>query len=213
VKTAVRALGLPALGLLAGLLMPASLAAADSFNPVTMSIAVAPVARLAAPLTVTVGVKADPGVLDTAEGPLRVEVKLAPECGGDFQHTPGVTLINLALSPQPTSGKAYSGTVSDRGRPLAYGSQTVCAYLEDSTVGRVYANDESLTVNVTPQCTAAGRRYDSAAKALARARRQYRHAHGRKARRRAARLVKRRKRTLAGDRRRGVAACGPGVPL
>ena len=101
------------------------------------------------------------------------------ECGGDFQHTPGVTLINLALSPQPTSGKAYSGTVSDRGRPLAYGSQTVCAYLEDSTVGRVYANDESLTVNVTPQCTAAGRRYDAAAKALARARRQYRHAHGR----------------------------------
>lgn len=205
-------LGLP-VALAAGLLIPASLAAADSFNPVTMSIAVTPVARLAAPLTVTVGVKADPGVLDSGEGPLRVEVKLAPECGGDFQHTAGVTLINLALNPPPTAGKAYSGTMSDRGRPLAYGVQTVCAYLEDSTVGRVYASDQSLTVNVSPACTAAGRRYDSAARALARARRQYRRAHGKKARRRAAKVVTHRRRTLVGDRRRGVAVCGPGVPL
>jgi hypothetical protein len=142
-----------AVALAAGLLIPASLAAADSFVPVSMSIAVAPVARLTAPLKVTVGVKADPGVLDTGEGPLRVEVKLAPECGGDFQNTAGVTLINLALNPPPATGKAYSGTVTDRGRPLAYGIQTVCAYLEDSTAGRVYASDQSLTVNVSPACT------------------------------------------------------------
>jgi hypothetical protein len=205
-------LGLP-VALAAGLLIPASLAAADSFVPVSISIAIAPVARLTAPLKATVGVKADPGVLDTGEGPLRVEVKLASECGGDFQHTAGVTLINLALNPPPTTGKAYSGTVTDRGRPLAYGIQTVCAYLEDSTAGRVYASDQSLTVNVSPACTAAGRRYDSAARALARARRQYRRAHGKKARRRATKLVASRKRTLAGDRRRGVAVCGPGVPL
>jgi hypothetical protein len=205
-------LGLP-VALAAGLLIPASLATADSFVPVSMSIAVAPVARLTAPLKVTVAVKADPGVLDTGEGPLRVEVKLAPECGGDFQHTTGVTLINLALNPPPTTGKGYSGTVTDRGRPLAYGIQTVCAYLEDSTAGRVYASDQSLTVNVSPACTGAGQRYDSAARGLARARRQYRHAHGKNARRRAAKLVARRKRTLAGDRRRGVAVCGSGVPL
>ncbi|MGH2869859.1 MAG: hypothetical protein ACRDNK_20115 [Solirubrobacteraceae bacterium] len=205
-------LGLPG-ALAAGLLIPASLAAADSFAPVTMSIAVTPVARRAAPLKVSVDVKADPGVLDTGEGPLRVEVKLAPECGGDFQHTPGVTLINLALNPPPTTGKAYSGTASDRGRPRAYGVQTVCTYLEDSTAGRVYASDQSVTVNVSPACTAAGRHYDSAARALARARRQYRRAHGKKARRRAAKLVTHRTRTLAGDRRRGLAACGVGVPL
>jgi hypothetical protein len=202
-----------AVALAAGLLIPASVAAADSFVPVSMSIAVAPVARLTAPLKVTVGVKADPGVLDTGEGPLRVEVKLAPECGGDFQHTAGVTLINLALNPPPTTGKAYSGTVTDRGRPLAYGIQTLCAYLEDATAGRVYASDQSLTVNVSPACTGAGRRYDSAARALARARAQYHRAHGKTARRRAAKLVARRKRTLGGDRRRGVAACGSGVPL
>ncbi|MGB9184975.1 MAG: hypothetical protein WCB67_13010 [Solirubrobacteraceae bacterium] len=204
-------LGLP-VALAAGL-TPASPVAADSFNPVTMSIAVTPVARLAAPLKVTVAVKADPGVLDTGEGPLRVEVKLAPECGGDFQHTAGATLLNLELNPPPTTGKPYSGTVTDSGRPSAYGVQTVCAYLEDSTAGRVYASDQSITVNVSPACTAAGRSYDSAAQALTRARRQYRRAHGKKARRRATQVVIRRKRTLAGDRRRGVAACGPGVPL
>lgn len=210
---------LPAVALAAGLALPASLAGADSFTPVTLSIAVTPVARAAAPLKVTVGVKADPGVLDTGEGPMRVEVKLAPECGGDFQHTAGVTLINLALSPAPTTGKAYAGSVTDRGRPLAYGVQTVCAYLEDSTVGRVYANDESVTVNVSSVCTTAGRRYDRAARGLAQARRQYRHARhlrharGRRARHRAARLVTQRKRTLARDHRLGVAACGPGVPL
>jgi hypothetical protein len=213
VRRLLRGLGLPAVVMLGGLALPASLAAADSFNPITMSISVTPVARLQAPLKVTVTVRADPGVLDTVEGPVRVEVKLAPECGGDFQHTPGVTLVNLALAPQPTTGKAYSGTVSDRGRPVTFGVQAVCAYLEDSTVGRVYANDESLVVNVSPTCTAAGRRYDADARALARAHRQYRRAHGKRARRRAARLVTRRKRTLARDRRRGVAACGARVPL
>ncbi|MDQ6748772.1 MAG: hypothetical protein M3010_11795 [Candidatus Dormibacteraeota bacterium] len=212
-RTLLRALGLPAVALAAGFALPASFAGADSFTPVTMSIAVTPLARLQAPLQVTVGIKADPGVLDTGEGPLRVEVKLAPVCGGDFQHTDGVTLINLALNPQPTTGKAYSGSVTNYGLPLAYGVQRVCAYLEDSTVGRVYANDESLAVNVSHPCTAAGRRYDSAARALAHARRQYRRAHGRKARHRAAKRVTRSKRTLARDRRLGTAVCGAGVPL
>ncbi len=82
-------LGLP-VALAAGLLIPA-LAAADSFRPVTMSIAVTPVARLAAPLKVTVAVKADPGVLDTGEGPLRVDVKLAPECGSRASNAPDVS--------------------------------------------------------------------------------------------------------------------------
>ena len=199
--------------LVVGLAVPGSLAVADSFTPVTMSIGITPVARLHAPLKVTVTVTADAGVLDTSEGPMRVEVKLSPECGGDFQHTPGVTLINRALTPAPTTGKAYTGTVTDRGRPLAYGVQTVCAYLEDSTVGRVYANDESLTVDVSAPCTTAGTRYDRAARTLARARRTLRRAHGKRARRRATRLVTRAKRTLARDRRLGVTVCGSRVPL
>ena len=74
------------------LAVTASLATADSFTPVQLTIAVAPVARLHSPLAITVSIAADPGVLDGSEGPLRMEVKLAPECGGTFQTTPGTTL-------------------------------------------------------------------------------------------------------------------------
>jgi len=130
-----------------------------------------------------------------------------------FQHTSGVTLMDRALTPQLTTGRAYQGTLTSSGRPSAYGAQTVCAYLEDSNVGRVCANDESGTVNVSAPCTAAGRRYDSAVRALSRARRSLRHAHGQAARTRARRLVARRARVLSAERRHGVAACRPGVAL
>jgi hypothetical protein len=199
--------------LAAGLVLPASLAAADSFTPITMSLSIAPVARLHVPLKTRVHVSADPGVLDTSEGPMRVEVKLASECGGSYQTTPGVKLINAPLKPQPATGKAYSGSVSGSGRPNAYGERTVCMYLEDSAVGRVYANDESNQVNVSKPCTTAAHRYDSAKKALNRARRQRRRARTRKARRRDRRLVAKRKRTLAKDKRQGIKACGRGVAL
>jgi hypothetical protein len=204
VGASVLALGLTGLGVPAG---------ADSFTPVAMSLQITPVARLGAALPVTVAIQADAGVLDTGSGPMRMQIKLASECGGDFQHTSGVTLMDRALSPQPATGRRYQGTVRASGRPVAYGVQTVCAYLEDSNVGRVYANDQATTVTVSVPCTAAGRRYDTAARSLARARRSLRRAHGRAARVRARRLVTRRTRTLSTDRRRGVAACGRGVSL
>jgi hypothetical protein len=203
-----------ALALLAALLSwPAALASADSFTPVRLNIEVAPVARLNAPLKVTVAVTADPSVLDSTEGPMRIEVRLATECGGNFQTTPGVTLMNKQLNPQPATGQAYSASVTGSGRPHAYGQQTVCTFLEDATVGRVYANDESIQVSVSKSCTTAGRRYDAASRSLTRAQRQLRHARGATARRRARRLVTTRRRALARDRRLGVKACGRGVPL
>jgi hypothetical protein len=196
------------------LVLSASLAAADSFTPVTLSITVASVARLHAPLKVTVKVGADPGDLDTREGPMRIEVKLAPgDCGGNFQTSPGVTLLNQQLNPQPATGRAYSATATGSGRPKTYGTQAVCTFLEDTDVGRVYANDESLQVNVSKPCTVAGSRYDAAHSALARAKRQLRRARGKGARRRLHRLVDKRQRALARDRRVGAAACGPGVSL
>ena len=191
----------------------AAAASADSFTPVTMNIGVAPIARLGALLPVNVSVNADPGVLDTADGPLRVQVKLASECGGDFANTQGVTLVNAPLSPQPTVGRAYSGSASGSGRPVAYGTRTVCTYLEDTGSGRVYANDESVSTDVTPACTSAGRTYDRAARSLRAAQRSLRHARSAAARRRDRRLITRRRRALAGARRRGVAACGRGVAL
>ncbi len=205
---------LAALALLAALLsLPVALSSADSFTPVRLNIKVAPVARLHAALKVTVAVTADPSVLDLSEGPMRIEVRLATECGGNFQTTPGVILMNKQLNPQPATGQAYSARVTGSGRPSAYGQQTVCTFLEDATVGRVFANDESIQVTVSKSCTTAGRRYDAASRSLVRARRQLRRARGATARRRARRLVTKRQRTLARDHRLGVRACGRGVPL
>jgi hypothetical protein len=162
-----------------------------------------------------VGVAADPSVLDRSEGPVRIEDKLVTECGGNFQTTPGVTLMNKQLISQPAAGQAYSATATatGSGRPHVYNQQSVCTFLEDATVGRVYANDESIQVTVSKSCTTAGRRYDAASRSLTPAQRQLRCARGAGARRRVRRLVATRRRTLARDRRLGVKACGRGVPL
>lgn len=202
-----------ALGAMLTVVAVCAVASADSFTPVTMNIGVTPIARLSVPLHVKVSVRADPGVLDTADGSLRVKVKLASECGGSFEATSGVTLVNAPLTPQPTVGKAYAGSASGSGRPVAYGTRTVCSYLEDTGSDRVYANDESVTTDVTPACTAAGHTYDRALRLLRAAQRSLRRARTRAARLRDRRLVARRRRTVTTARRRGVAACGPGVPL
>jgi hypothetical protein len=200
-----------ALGTLLVLTVPP--AAADSFTPVRLTTALAPVARLRARLPVTVTVSADPGVLDGHLGLLRIAVKLAPECGGTFETTPGVTLMDSPLSPQPAAGQAYSATASGSGRPQQYGVQVICTFLEDTGVDRVYANDESGQVDVSGPCTAAGRHFDAAQRALDRARRQLRDSRPGAKRRRLQRIVKARTRVLRRDRRQGVAVCGRGVKL
>lgn len=199
--------------LAAALALLASAATADSFTPVRLNITIAPVARLHKPLAVTVAVSADPGVLDGSEGPMRIEVRLAGECGGDFQTTPGDVLLNQQLSPQPATGRAYTATASGSGRPGAYGVQTVCVYLEDADIGRVYANDESLQVDVSQPCTTAAGRYDAAEKTLKGNQRRLRRTHRAGVRKRLKRTVARNQRTAAQDRRRAAAACGSGVPL
>jgi hypothetical protein len=209
-RAAVTAVAVTAAGLLG---LTASRAAADSFTPVTLNIAVAPLARLHAPLAITVAITADPGVLDGSEGPLRMEVKLAPECGGTFQTSPGATLVNAALAPQPATGRSYARRVRGSGRPTAYGAQTVCAFLEDTDIGRVYANDESTQVTVSKSCTTAASRYDKARAALARSQRQLRRSRRASVRRRLKTTIATRRRTTARDKRRAAAACGTGVPL
>jgi hypothetical protein len=202
------------IAVLASLLaLPASLAVADSFNPVRLAITIAPVARRHAALSVEIGVSANPGVLDTSEGPMVIGAKLAGECGATFATTPGPTLLHRQLKPQPTTGQAYSATARGAGRPTAYGTQTVCVFLEDADVGRVYANDESEQVDVSRACTTAGTRYDAARQALTRAQRRLRHTRGPAARARLRRTIANYKRTLSRDRRRGRSACGSGVAL
>ena len=64
-------------------------AGADSFNPVTLSVSVAQVARLAKPLSISVQVSADPGALDTATGRVGFGGMLAGVCGGTLYTPPG----------------------------------------------------------------------------------------------------------------------------
>jgi hypothetical protein len=123
-------------------------ALADSQTPVSLSIRLGRVARVHRPLTVRVGVKADAGVLDTRTGPLRIEVKLASECGGVFRYTPGTTLLNRRLKPQPVTGRAYDASARGSARPRQAGTQTVCVWLVEDGDGRVFASDQSTTLRV-----------------------------------------------------------------
>jgi hypothetical protein len=172
--------------------IPAGVAVADSFTPVRLDIGVAAVARLHHQLAVTVHVTADPGALDNRTAPVRIGVKLASECGGDFQHTDGVVLLNRRLSPQPTTGRAYSALARGSGKPAAYGTDVVCTYLEEEGDDRVFANDESVTTDVSKACTVAAARYDHL---------------------RLARGARRHRARIGAARRAARRACGPGVPL
>jgi hypothetical protein len=200
---------------LAALALGAAQAAADSFTPVRLDITIAPIARLHMPLPVTVKVSADAGVLDTATSPLRMRAKLASECGGSFETTSGVVLLNKVMSPQPSTGHAYQATARGSGQPTAYGSAVVCAFLEDQGDGRVYANNTGNPpgVTVSPKCTQAAARYDSARAALAGAKRRLTHAQSQQARTHARTLVARRSKTATTRRRSARVACGPGVEL
>ena len=178
-----------AVTVLLGLAGPVSVATADSFTPVRLQIRVAPVARARAPLPIAVSVSADPGALDNRTAPLRIRVKLAGECGGTYQYTPGPVLLDKRLSPQPSSGHAYTATAKGQGVPRTYGALTVCTWLEEEGDNRDFATDQSVQVNVSRACTLAAARYD------------------------AARRHHRRKSIVAAEHRRARRACGRGVPL
>jgi len=131
-----------------GLAATGALAVADSFTPVRLAVRIARTAHVRQKLPITVTVSADKGVLDTRTAPLRVQVKLASECGGTFRYTPGVVLVNKRLRPQPVTDRAYRATVRGYGRPRARGVQTVCVWLNEEGDGRTFASDQSRTVDV-----------------------------------------------------------------
>jgi hypothetical protein len=189
--------------------VPAAPVAADSFQPITLSVSATATARRQAPLPVTVQISADPGALDVAGAPLRIRVKLAGECGGTFDGTTGPVLLDKQLNPRPVYGHAYATTMTGSGKPNAYGVQTVCAFLEEQGDSRMFANDSSTQVNVSQPCTVSAARYDHARKALRKAERRLRRTHTRAARR----LVVKRKHAVRRDRRRASAACGAGVRI
>lgn len=162
-------------GRVAGALVAASAVLAapaigESVDPVRLAVAAPAVARLDRPVAVRVRVAADPGALDSRVGALRLRVRLAPTCGGDFAGTAGRTAIDRVLSPQPVAGRAYVASASGRARPRTYGRLVVCAFLEAGGDARQYATDTDTTVAVTRACTRAGRALDRARKAVRRAR-------------------------------------------
>ena len=203
--------------ILAGLVAVSATAAAgaDSITPVRLAITIAPTARLAKPLALTVTVTADAGALDSSTAPLRIRARLAGECGGTFDTTPGPVLIDQRLNPQPATGRAYTATAQAAGKPVAYGQQTVCAFLEEEGDDRQFADDtvDPPQVDVSKRCTLAAGRYDRDRAALARAKRQLRHARRPARRAQVRKLIARRTRAVARDRRIARSACGPGVPL
>ncbi|HEX4107060.1 MAG TPA: hypothetical protein VHX88_02945 [Solirubrobacteraceae bacterium] len=193
-------------------LVPGSTAGADSFTPVRMQATVAPVARLDRPLAVTVAVSADAGVLDDRTAPLQVAAKLAGECGGTYQDTPGAVLLDAQLSPQPATGQPDQASASGRATPQGYGTFTVCVFLQEEGDDRQLATETDTQVDVSRSCTSTADAFDRDRDALAGTRAQLAHARGAR-RRRLWRLATRRRRATITAQRAAAHACGPGVSL
>ena len=83
------------------------------------------------PFGVAVKVAAGRGTLDIAAKPLRMRVRLAPECGATFGTSPGPTVIDHRLPP-PQAGAPYRAAVKGRARIGRPGRRAVCAFLVDA---------------------------------------------------------------------------------
>jgi hypothetical protein len=161
------------LGGLAALLVIATAAGAALIEPVTIT-ATAPGPQLVAgtPFKLEVTVEAEPGTLAIAAQPLRVRVKLAPECGGSFIGTPGPAAFEQGL-PAPAAGAAYKQLVTGKVTAATPGTEVVCAFLEDATE-RQFATDTEEEVTVlaagaaAKQCSAATRQLTTAKRKLKR---------------------------------------------
>jgi hypothetical protein len=160
------------LGSLAALLVVAAPAGAALLEPVTIT-ATAPEPRIAAgtPFKLEVAVAAEAGTLDIAAQPLRVRVKLAPECGGSFAGTPGPAAFEQML-PAPAAGAAYSQLLKGKATATSPGIDVVCAFLEDAQE-RQFATDteEEVTVlsaGAVKQCAAATKQLKTAKRKLKR---------------------------------------------
>jgi hypothetical protein len=217
----VRAAGLVVLAALGVLLPGAEASAAQLDEPVALTVSAPTTVALNSRFTVRVGVEADAGALDIAAQPLRLRVRLEPECGGSFAGTDGPTAIDSVL-PAPAPGAPYSATATGSIRLSSLGTETVCAFLEDAQE-RQFATDTESTLVVGPACASAARKIARLQRRSAKLRRRAahlrrarRHAHGRRRQSLTRRLhvLHRRRRALAARvrraKRREMVACGVG---
>jgi hypothetical protein len=217
----VRAAWLVALAA-SGVLLPVAAApAAQLDEPVVLTVSAPTAVALNSRFTVRVGVEADAGALDIAAQPLRLRVRLEPECGGSFAGTDGPTAIDSVL-PAPMPGAPYSATATGSIRLSSPGAETVCAFLEDAQE-RQFATDTESKLVVGPACASAARkiarlrrRSTKLRRRAAHLRRARRHAHGgkRQALTRRLHILHKRRRALAARvrraKRREMVACGVG---
>ena len=154
------------LGGLAAFLAITAGAGAALLEPVTIT-ATAPEPQIVAgtPFKLEVAVEAEAGTLDIAARPLRVRVKLAPECGGSFAGTAGPAAFEQALAGPP-AGAALKQTLTGKVTATTPGPEVVCAFLEDATE-RQFATDteEEVTVQspgAVKQCSAVTKRLQGA---------------------------------------------------
>lgn len=176
------------LGGLTALLIVAATAGAALLEPVTIT-ATAPGPQVSAgtPFKLEVAVEAEAGALAIAAPPLRVRVKLAPECGGSFAGTAGPAAFEGTL-PAPGAGP-YKQLVSGKATAASPGTDVICAFLEDATE-RQFATDteEEITVlaaGAVKQCGAATKQLTATTKKLkrlehriAKLKKQVKKAHG-----------------------------------
>ncbi len=177
------------------LLLGSPAALGDAFDPVAIAVDAPAIARSDRPLAVTATVAADPDALTGTDGPVRVRMKLATVCGGSFEGTDGVTLLDEPLEPQPRAGTALRASATGRARPARAGVQSVCAFVASANDERQYATDVDATVDVSARCTTAARRVERAERAAKRARKALRTARTARRRHRTATTLRRVQRT------------------
>ncbi|MDX6603611.1 MAG: phosphatidylinositol-3-phosphatase, partial [Solirubrobacterales bacterium] len=213
-----------ALAIAAGLLAAAQPAAANELGePVTVTAEAPSVVVAGTSFRIKADVAADPGALDIATQPMRVRIRLAPECGGSFAGTEGPTVVDRVL-PAPSPGAAYQASVGGEARLGATGPETICAFVEDSDERQFATDTEAGLTVVSPACYALNEEIASVRRRLARLRKRIahlrhlrRHATGkhRRALTRRIRALRRKRHRLAVRKRqlvrRGVTACGSGA--
>jgi hypothetical protein len=180
---------------------------ADQLEPVRLAVAAPSLASRDRPVSVSVTVDADPGAFAMTAQDLRLRVRLASgECASTFAGTTGPVLLDRDIGAVPTSVAAFHATLTGAGRATAYGIQTVCAFLEEQGDNRLYAADNSATIDVSRPCTLAGRVRGVRARLVLKYRRALLHARGGR-RTQLSRRLRRGRRALAAAQRAERSAC------
>jgi hypothetical protein len=143
----------------AAFLLAAALPAAAAAEPISLRVHAPARAAAHSAFAVRVAVVANAGALNIAAKPLRLQVRLAPECGATFAGTGGAKVMNRKLKPPPVPDVRYHEDFTGHGR-AKLGSYSLCAFLVQAGDARQFATSIDTPVDVTKRCTKATRKLD-----------------------------------------------------